>query len=137
MEAEPSGAAARRAWRAPQAVDPAPVALAFGGQSWVEACRSNHRTCFLEERTYGTSGTLLEGRLVPPDCAELAQTALRPPVASLRVAALRSARMWPQSPDSCFRRMRSACNVLFLVHLRQRSYSLLISISVASTRRLL
>jgi hypothetical protein len=138
VEVELSGAeavVAPRALGGPQAVAPARVASPSGVQWSVEGCHSIRRICFLEERTCGTSGTLPGGRPVRLGRVELARTALRAPVASPRVAASRSARMWTRTPGSCFRRMRSACNVLFLVHLRQRSYSMLISISVGFTRR--
>jgi hypothetical protein len=130
----PRGAAvvARRAWEAPQA--PARVASPSGVLP-VEVCHSIRRICFLEEMTCGTSGTLPGGRPVRPGRVERARTALRVRVASLRVAVFRSARTLAQTRGSCFRRMRSAYNVRFLVHLRQRSYSMLISILVGFTHR--
>jgi hypothetical protein len=126
VEPQAAAAVARRALAAPQA--PARVASPSGVLP-VEVCHSIRRICFREEMTCGTSGTLPGGRPVRPGCVERAR------VASLRVAVFRSARTLAQTPGSCFRRMRSACNVRFLVHLRQRSYSMLISIVVGFTHR--
>ena len=125
---------AQRALGAPQA--PARGAEPSAVQLSVEGCHSIHRICFREERTCGTSGTLPGGRALRPGRVRQARAAARAPVASPpRVAARHSARRWARTPGSCLRRMRSACNVRFLVHLRQRSYFLLISIFVGFTRR--
>ncbi len=132
VEPQAAAAVARRALAAPQA--PARVASPSAVLP-VEVCHSIRRICFREEMTCGTSGTLPGGRPVRPGRVERARAASRARVASLRVAVFRSARTLAQTPGSCFRRMRSACNVRFLVHLRQRSYSMLISILIGFTHR--
>lgn len=127
MEEEPWGAPAVAV--APRAGPRAEAAMASpsGEERWAEVCRSIRRICFPAEKICGTWGTLPGGWLVQPGRVALAATAVRAPVVPPPVAAVRSARSWAQTPGSCFRRMRSVCNVQFLVHLRQRSCSMLFS----------
>jgi hypothetical protein len=142
---EPWGAVAEEARAGPRAEEAravearlAPVreaSLPVGAPRAV-VTRNIRRICFLEGRTCGTSGTLLGAQpLVQPGREQPAGAAARAPVAFPRVAVFHSAHTWAHWRGSCFRRMRSACNVRFLVRSRQRSYPLLISILVGLTRR--
>jgi len=100
-----------------------------------EACHNIRRTYFLAGRICGIWGTTLAARLAVPDCADWVWPAWEGPGAPPAIGGLRIARRLPRSPGSCLHMMHSACIVLFPVHLRQRSYSLLISMFIGSLRR--
>jgi hypothetical protein len=135
-QAEAAAEAEQRAGGLPRpAAAPGPGVQPPGVQSWVEACRSIRRICSPAEKICSTSGTSPGERPTPPECAQLKGAGGRARGGLLCVGAFHNARSWARTSGSCFRRTRSACSVLFLVRLRQRSYSMLISIGVGVTRR--
>jgi hypothetical protein len=125
-------AAAVAVWGALPAWEALPVARAqgerpsAGPQPPATGYRNIRRICCLGEMTCGTLDTLPAGWAVRRRPAGRAQAAPEPrPL--LLPGAFRSARTWAQKPGSCFRKMGSGCNVQFLVHLRRRSWSMLVS----------
>lgn len=118
---------------APPAFGRVPTAPS-GAQLPAAECHSIRRICFQAGRISGTSGMLPVEDLLRPGRVEGSPRALPSRVALPHIEAFRSAHRRVRSPDSCFRMTGSACNVPFLLHFRQGSYSLLVSTLLGFTR---
>lgn len=126
VEAQPQdvlkAAVALRAVAAGRVVAPPGVAEPPRVRLPADGCRNIRRICSLGETTSRTSGTGPgELRPRPARVAAAIRAGAELVAVPRRIAAARNARRRAPSPDSYFRRMDSACTVLFLVHSRHRS----------------